>query len=49
MNPDILFAAAAQYTTPLAIVDETVMLANITAMQTLAASRSTGINGCNAS
>ena len=36
MNPDILFAAAAQYTTPLAIVDETVMLANITAMQTLA-------------
>ncbi len=36
MNPDILLAAATPYTTPLAIVDETVMCANITAMQTLA-------------
>src|SRR6266567_2184893 len=36
MNPDILFAAAASHTTPLAIVDETVMRANITRMQTLA-------------
>ena len=36
MHPDILLAASAPYTTPLAIVDETVMRANITAMQTLA-------------
>jgi len=36
MHPDILLAASAPYTTPLAIVDETVMCASITAMQTLA-------------
>ena len=36
MNPDVLLAAAASYTTPLAVVDETVMRANITGMQTLA-------------
>jgi D-serine deaminase-like pyridoxal phosphate-dependent protein len=36
MNPDILLASAAPYTTPLAIVDETVLNANISAMQALA-------------
>ena len=36
MNSDVLLAAAAPYTTPLAVVDETVMQANITAMQRLA-------------
>ena len=36
MNPDVLLAAAAPYTTPLAVVDETVMQANISGMQRLA-------------
>jgi D-serine deaminase-like pyridoxal phosphate-dependent protein len=36
MNIDVLLAAAASSTTPLAIVDETVMCANIAAMQALA-------------
>ncbi len=36
MNPDVLLAAAAPHTTPLAIVDETVMHANNIGMQRLA-------------